>query len=112
MSLEFTTHGTTGVIAVTGSIDALNAGELTHLLSERIAGGQSRLVLDLEKMDFMSSAGLRLLLQAAKDARQKGGDLRLSGASPALEKMLKLSGFTSILKVFLTIDQAVDSYAT
>lgn len=99
------------ILSPQGSIDALSVGECAQFFTTQMEQGKYHLVIDLGGVDFMSSAGLRLLLQAVKDARQKGGDLRLAGASPAVEKMLKLSGFFNILKVFSLVDQAVGSYA-
>ena len=100
------------VLSPQGSIDAMTVGECAQFFTRQMEKGKIHLIVDLGGVDFMSSAGLRLLLQAAKDARQKGGDLRLAGASPAVEKMLKLSGFPSILKIFSLVDQAVESYAS
>jgi anti-sigma B factor antagonist len=60
---------------------------------------------------YTSSAGLRALLATVKDARSRGGDLRLAAVNPAVRKVLDLSGFTSILKVYDEVDEAVASYA-
>jgi anti-sigma B factor antagonist len=111
MEFLVTQHNNVCVLSPQGSIDALTVTECAGFFTNQINQGRFHLLVDLGGVDFMSSAGLRLLLQAAKHARQKGGDLRLAGAASALEKMLKLSGFTSILKVFSTVDQAVASYA-
>ena len=105
-------RGAVCLISPQGSIDALTAPEFTAALNAQIGAGRLHLVADLGAVDFMSSAGLRLLMQAAREARQKGGDLRLAAASPAVEKMLKMAGFTSVLKVFSDIEEAVSSYAS
>jgi anti-anti-sigma factor len=101
----------TTVVSLAGSVDALTAQEVTNFLNSKIAGGQHHLVLDLGRVDFMSSAGLRAILAALKETRQEGGDLRLAAAQPGVEKILKMSGFTNILKTFLTVDEAVDSFS-
>ena len=101
----------TTVVSLTGSVDALTAQEVTNFLSSKIAGGQHHLVLDLGRVEFMSSAGLRAILAALKETRQEGGDLRLAAAQPGVEKILKMSGFTNILKTFLSVDEAVDSFS-
>ena len=61
-------------------------------------------------MDYTSSAGLRVLLGTVKRARSGGGDLRLAGPNPDVRKVLDLSGFTGILKVFETVDDALASF--
>jgi anti-sigma B factor antagonist len=98
------------VIQLSGSIDALSAPAITDHLGALISSGQVRLVVDLSGVDFTSSAGLRLLLGAVKDARAGGGDLRLAAVQPDVMKVLKISGFTNILKLFETVDEAVASF--
>lgn len=99
------------VVVISGSVDALTAPEVTAFLGRQVAAGQPQLVLDLSGVDFMSSAGLRAILGALKESRQGGGDLRLAGAQPGVEKILKMSGFTNILKAFPSVEEAVSSFA-
>jgi anti-sigma B factor antagonist len=61
-------------------------------------------------VDYSSSAGLRVLLGAVKDTRSRGGDLYLVDIQPDVKKVLELSGFTSILKIFTDIESAVDNF--
>lgn len=98
------------VVKLSGSIDALTAPAITDHLGALISSGQVRLVVDLSGVDFTSSAGLRLLLNAVKDARGQGGDLRLAAVQPDVMKVLKISGFTNILKLFENVDDAVASF--
>jgi anti-sigma B factor antagonist len=99
------------VVSLSGSVDALTAPEVTNYLTRQVAAEQRQLVLDLAGVDFMSSAGLRAILGALKESRQEGGDLRLAGAQPGVEKVLKMSGFTNILKAFPSVEEAVGSYS-
>jgi len=102
--------GPTTVIAISGSVDALTSGAVAHFLSEQIGAGQKQLVADLSRVEFMSSAGLRAILATLKESRQQGGDLRLAAAQPGVERVLKMSGFTSILKTYPTVAEAVASF--
>ena len=99
------------VISLTGSIDAMTAPKITEFIQGQIAKGNIKLVADLNGVDYTSSAGLRVLLGAIKDTRAQSGDLRLAGVQPDVQKVLTLSGFTNILKVFGEVDAAVASYA-
>ena len=99
------------VVSVTGSLDALTAPELARFFRSQNAQGRVHLVADLEGLEYTSSAGLRALLGAVKEARQQGGDLRLAAAQPEVHKLLKLSGFISIMKVFPETALAVASYS-
>jgi anti-sigma B factor antagonist len=100
------------VVAITGSIDALTAGEVTNCLSAQIGGGQKQLVIDLGQVDFSSSAGVRVILAALRESRQHGGDLCLAAAQPGVEKVLKMSGLTSVLKTFTTVDEALAGFGS
>jgi anti-anti-sigma factor len=98
------------VISIAGSVDALTAATVTEYFEQTLEGGRPRIVADLSGVDFMSSAGLRALLAALKQSRQMGGDLCLAAAKPGVERVLKMSGFTSILKTYTTVDEAVADY--
>ena len=98
------------VVSFTGSIDALTAPRTTEYLNELIGGGSIKLVADFSGVDYTSSAGLRVLLAAVKESRSKGGDLYLAAIQPDVHKVLSLSGFTSIMKVFPDVDAAVGSF--
>jgi anti-anti-sigma factor len=110
--MEFTVEqrGQAAVVSVVGSVDALTAGEVTSFLGQQLSAGSIRLVLDLTKVDYVSSAGLRTILATLKEARTKGGDLRLAAIQPNVQKVLQMSGFTSILKTFSEVDAAVSSF--
>ncbi|MGD8727512.1 MAG: anti-sigma factor antagonist [Gemmatimonadales bacterium] len=105
-------HGDVTVIRVRGSIDGLTAPTLEEVLSAHLGGTRSQLVGCLEDVDYTSSAGLRALLAAMKQARTHGGDLRLTAPQPAVLKVLELSGFAGILKIFSSVDDAVRSFAS
>lgn len=99
------------VLALTGSIDAMTAPKITEFIQGQIAKGNIKLVVDMSGVDYTSSAGLRVLLGAIKETRAQSGDLRLTGVQPDVQKVLNLSGFTNILKLFDTLDAAVASYS-
>jgi anti-anti-sigma factor len=99
------------VISITGSVDAMTAGELSAFLTGQLRDGQTRIVIDLTQVDFLSSAGLRAILAALKESRQEGGDLRLAAAQPGVDRVLHLSGFTTILKAYPTVDEAARSFS-
>ncbi len=111
MEVAVTSHGEVVVVSVTGSIDALTASALSDRIAAELAAGRVSMVGDLDAVDYTSSAGLRVLLAAMKDARQRGGDFRLARIQEPVRRVLDLSGFTSILKVFDDLDDAVRSFS-
>ncbi|MDX1632429.1 MAG: STAS domain-containing protein [Thermoanaerobaculia bacterium] len=98
------------VVSVSGSIDALTASELSDRLESELEKGRVSMVGDLEAVEYTSSAGLRVLLAVMKDARQRGGDFRLARVRDPVRRVLDLSGFTSILKIFDDLEEAVRSF--
>jgi anti-anti-sigma factor len=111
MEIQVTEAEPATIVAITGSVDGLTAGPLMERLSEEVKSGKTRLVLDFSGVDYVSSAGLRALLATMKDARQKSGDVRLAGVRPEVSRVLELSGFTSILKLFPDTAAAAASFA-
>jgi anti-sigma B factor antagonist len=110
MKTEVTQENSSTVITVTGTVDALTAPDLAKILVNQIAEGHVNLVVDLVGVEFMSSAGLRTLLGAVKETRSNGGDLRIASTNPGIDKVLKMSGFHSIAKVFPSQAEAVSSF--
>ena len=102
--------GLASLVCVVGSVDALTAPEIADCLESQLDSGRTRLVLDLGQTDFLSSAGLRVILTILRKSREKGGDLRLAAAQPGVERVLGLAGVAEILKVFSTGEEAVASF--
>lgn len=98
------------IVAVNGSVDALTAPDLARAIVDEITEGHVYLVVDLTGVGFMSSAGLRTLLGAVKETRSQGGDLRIASTNPGIDKLLKMSGFHNIAKVFTSNVDAVASF--
>ncbi len=99
------------VIVLKGSIDAITSPKITEFIQAHIARGNIKLVADFSGVDYTSSAGLRVLLGAIKETRARGGDLRLTGIQPDVQKVLNLSGFSNILKKYDDVNAAVASYS-
>ena len=110
MEIEVTHREQVTIVAIVGSVDGLTAGELSQSFREQVRGGYVRIVGDWSGVEYTSSAGLRALLETVKEARQRGGDLRLAAVQPDVLRVLELAGFTGILKLFPDIEAAVGSF--
>jgi anti-anti-sigma factor len=111
MQIEVERRGTVTVAGVKGNVDGLTASELNRVLGAEVASDGHQMVVSLAGVDYTSSAGLRVLLAVVKEARSRGGDVRLAAVRDNVRKVLELSGFTSILKLFPDVDSAVASFA-
>ncbi len=110
MDVSIEQRGIASVVRISGSVDGLTADALQAALHQQVEAGGTHLVGDLSGVDYTSSAGLRTLLATLKLTRQRGGDLRLAAVQPGVLRVLELSGFTTILKVYPDVDAAVESF--
>jgi anti-sigma B factor antagonist len=94
------------IAKASGKIDATNAGEFTELLLD-LFKNKNRVVLDFEKVDYVSSAGLRSVLIAAKEAQSRNGVLVICSLQEQIYEIFEMTGFTEMLKVVSSTDEAV-----
>lgn len=88
------------VVEIAGNLDTVTAPDAQAVLDGAIANGASTLVVDCAALDYISSAGLRILLVAAKKVQPVGGQVRMCNLSPMVREVFEISGFTAILPVF------------
>lgn len=110
MEINVEQQGRVTIVRPVGFVDAVTAGALGDALSAQMQAGNSCLVVDLEQVDYMSSAGLRVLLASLKSSRREGGDLRLADAKSEVSQVLEMSGFNKLLQAYPTLAEAVGSY--
>lgn len=96
---EVTETGGVGVLSVAGRVDTATAPALEQAIDGVIAGGGRRLLIDLAGVPYISSGGLRVLLATAKRLRGDGDGYALCSLSPEVEKVMRLTGFSSILAI-------------
>ena len=94
-------------IELEGRLDAVEAVPLREALDAQLALGKYRIAVDLSKVSFVDSAGLAALVKGMKNARQKGGDLRL--ISPVDSDALRVFELTRFDKVFTMTDTLADA---
>jgi anti-anti-sigma factor len=98
------------VVAVKGRIDYMNAEEfkaalLPHLQS--CAAGRDHVALDLSRLEYVSSAGLRVLMIAAKDVRARKGRLVAVSLQPVVREIFEISRFTLVFDIFESVQDAL-----
>lgn len=87
------------VVSPAGQINSANAAEVESGLLAWVEQGERLCVLDLDRLDYISSAGLRVVLMLAKRLKQNSGQLVLCGLQPQVHEVFDISGFLSILTV-------------
>lgn len=111
MEILTTQEGAVTVIAPVGRVDTATAPELDAAVEGAIAGGARRLLVDLAGVPYVSSMGLRTLLLAAKRLRGPDERFGLAGLTPEVEKVMRLTGFASIIACYASRDEAVAALA-
>lgn len=111
MSVELVRVDRQGVciIALKGRLDSANVGEVEKGLSHLFMQPGEKAVVDLGRLDYISSAGLRLMLMLAKRAQHTGGRFVLSALAPTVREVFEISGFLKILETRPNTDAALDS---
>jgi anti-sigma B factor antagonist len=108
--LETDNTQSVSVMKVKGRVDSESAPELDNALSKLLADGRNKIVLDLQGVEYISSAGLRALVKALKGAQGSGGDVRLASVSEPIEVILRTVGMMQMFKLFSTSEEAATGF--
>ena len=111
-NLLIETDNTQGVaiMKVEGRVDSNTAPELGSALENLLKSNKNKIVLNLEAVEYLSSAGLRALVQALKDAQKSGGDLRLAAVTEPIEVILRTVGMLQMFKMFPNNEAAIAGF--
>ncbi|WP_127582956.1 STAS domain-containing protein [Paenibacillus koleovorans] len=99
------------IISLNGRLDGTTFNQVETALLEQIAHGELKLVLDCSQLSYISSAGLRVLLVAAKKMKAAKGSMSLSGLNENVKEVFEVSGFSSIFTIYATSEEAADKFA-
>lgn len=90
------------VLEVGGELDLHTSTELRDQLTELIDAGDTRLAVDLADVSFMDSSSLGVMVASLKRAREKGGDIAITGAGGSPLKVLSLTGMDAVFTMAAT----------
>jgi anti-anti-sigma factor len=99
------------VVRVDGRIDSTSSDELERHLAALLQRGEKRLILDLSGVDYMASAGLRVLLTTAKRSTALEARFVLAGPNDFIRQILTMTGFLSCFGVFDDVAAATAAMA-
>lgn len=85
------------IMKLSGRLDTPAASELSDAIAE-IIEDNNNIIIDCDELEYVSSSGLRVLLQTLKSLDSTGGSLRLTNVQPAVQSVLDLTGFSLFLK--------------
>lgn len=102
--------GSVVVLALAGRLDAGTAGKLEEKLVGLIDAGNRSFVLDFMHLDYISSAGLRVLLMTAKKLKGLTGRIVLASLKNHIREVFDIAGFSAIFPIYDQQDAAVGSF--
>ena len=97
----------TEVIDIRGEIDMYTAPRLRELLIDLVSKGSYQLVVNLDKVGFLDSTGLGVLVGGLKRVRAHDGSLDLVCRQQRILKIFKITGLTKVFGIYETVDQAI-----
>jgi anti-sigma B factor antagonist len=97
-------------IDIEGKLDTQTSTPALEQLLQLLESNPGKVLISLAPLEFVSSAGLRVILRVAKQVRGYGGDLKVSGAQGVVKEVLEISGFDSLLDLYEDEEQAVGSF--
>ena len=116
MELDHKAYNRVDVVAVRGRLAADTKDLLEDKIQEIFDAGRHRIVLDLQDLEYISSPGLRVLIEARKRAREwklsdlERGDVRIAHLPPRIREVFDLTGFTPLFQIYDDLVEAVASF--
>lgn len=98
------------IMEIEGRIDAHTAAKVEEELQNLKEKNIVKIIVDFEKVNYISSGGLRVFLTALKWTRAQSGDLKLVNLAPNVEKIFKLAGFTRLFNILNDCESALKAF--
>ena len=111
MKLDTREVGNLPIVDFQGNLDTNTSFEAEEYLKELIDQGNTKIVANFDKLGFISSSGLRILLVTAKRLRVSNGDLHICNLNETVQEIFDISGLGTILSVFTSEENALDGFS-
>ncbi len=102
--------GSVSIVSLGGRLDANASGELEQKLNALVGADEVCLVVSLEKLDYISSSGLRVLLASLKNVRRREGDIKLACMKPKIKEFFDIAGFSRLFSIYDLEDVAIKAF--
>lgn len=109
-NLNIEQKGSVLILRFKGRLDAVSSPMVERKIFETINEGRSNLILDMSHVEYLSSAGMRMLLSTTKKLRTMSGKLALCNVTTSVIDILKMSGFDHALLLFKTEEEALKHF--
>jgi len=103
-------HGSVTLIHLGGSLDAETSPKFDAKIKGEIEKGAQKIVCNLQRLDYIASAGLGVLISANDILSRRGGEIRIAAMNEKIKKIFKLLGFINLFKIFEDDHSAMNSF--
>ena len=110
-SVQRTADGELSVLSPEGFLDAHTAPDFEKVIEEELSGGRRRLIVDCEKLSYISSAGLGVFMGYIEEIREQEGDIKSCGLSPKVRQVFEMLGFDSLFHIVDDVPAAKRKFA-
>ena len=107
LDVETGTVGDASLLSLRGEIDVYTAPRLRQAIIDLVEGGATRIVVDMEKVDFLDSTGLGVLVGGLKRVRVKEGSLSIVTTQDEILKIFDITGLNRVFDIHPSVDAAV-----
>jgi len=111
MEIQTRRAGDVLVVDMTGRLESRTSGPVATELNRIAQGGDRKILLNVKGLEYVSSAGLRAILVAAKLVQVNGGAVKICGANDTVRHVMEVSGFNSLLNLYDTEATALGAFA-
>jgi anti-anti-sigma factor len=99
------------VLLPIGRLDSMNARSFESIVMEHISSGEQHLIVDFSRLDFISSAALRVVLLAARALQESKGQIILCAMKKHIKEVFRISGFDRIIAIKKSRQAALNIFA-
>ncbi len=110
MDIKVVEVGDVSVVRIAGNLDTQTSPVTQEQLTQLIQDGVTKILLDFEELNYISSSGLRLLLVANKRLEGNNGQVRICNPNTMVREVFKTSGFSEIFSVYGSQAEALDGF--
>jgi anti-anti-sigma factor len=96
-------------IEIKGRLDADSSPEAEKVVKDALGGETNRLLFNLGELEYLSSAGLRVLLSAAKEMRRRDGKIVLCALNEFVKEIFEVSGFQSLIPITESVESGIEA---
>lgn len=87
------------IITLEGFVDAHTAPQFENAIQKEIEAGRNRIIVNCEKLNYISSAGLGVFMSFIEEVREQGGDIKICGLTPKVKHTFEILGFQDIFEM-------------